>query len=236
MIRFIIVEDEIAHRKSIKEMITSTMMQNKEDFDIKEFNDCTQELFKFIDNNYYENIYILDFELPLGNALDIARRIRNEDWTSQIIVFSSHSNLALETFKQRLQILDFIGKFTEGKPKFIDALNLAINITNKGKMYKFTSNYVDYSIPYEKILYFTRKDRKVSIITDTEEHYQYKSIKEISEILPKYFVTSSKGIILNMKRVKELDWTDNSVVFDNNQKEYIISKTHRSDLKSYATK
>ena len=110
MINFVIVEDNEYHRKGLKKSVNKYMMANDMEYDILEFSDYTSELDKVIETVEQNHIYILDYEMPSGDALDISRKIREEDWTSPIIINSVHGKLAFETFKQRLQILDFLDK------------------------------------------------------------------------------------------------------------------------------
>ena len=63
--------------------------------------------------HYGDGFYLLDqtySERNVIRALDLAREIRTYDWWSPIIILTAHGGMAFESFKQRLQILDFISK------------------------------------------------------------------------------------------------------------------------------
>ena len=112
MINFVVVDDNSLQRKRICNTIMSKMMDNKIEFRIYEFADYNDKLLKYISNDNENTVYILDLELPSGDGIDIARYIRttNNNWTSPIIIITVHTSLYYESYKQRLQILDFIGK------------------------------------------------------------------------------------------------------------------------------
>ena len=112
MINFVIVDDNNMHRKKVSSIIMTIMMNNKVSFEIQEFGDFNSTLLNYFKNPKPNSIYILDLELPSGDGIDIARKIRDEynDWTSPIIILTAHTSLYFQVYKQRLQILDFIGK------------------------------------------------------------------------------------------------------------------------------
>ena len=112
LVNFVVIEDNAIHRKNNIKLITNYMMSNKLQFDIFEYEDYSKDLLNDISSFNDNSVYIIDLELPSGDGLDIARYIRNElnNWTSPIIIITAHVSLYYDVYKQRLQILDFIGK------------------------------------------------------------------------------------------------------------------------------
>lgn len=110
MINFVIVDDNNMHRKKVSSIIMTIMMNNKVSFEIQEFGDFNSTLLNYFKNPKPNSIYILDLELPSGDGIDIARKIRDEynDWTSPIIILTAHTSLYFQVYKQRLQILDLL--------------------------------------------------------------------------------------------------------------------------------
>jgi len=233
MINFVIVEDNKQHRERIFKTIVTYMMNNTNEFKIREFKDYDKSLIKYIKTHRYFNVYILDFELPSATAIDIAKEIREKDWESPIIILTAYTSLALDTFKQRLQILDFVGKQIESEKNIKELIGLCLKILKKEKTYHYRYYNVDHNIPINSILYAIRDGRRVSIITDDKIYYQNISIAKLKSLLTRDFIYCSKGIIINMKRVKELNWKENSVIFDNKLKKNILSKTRKKELEEY---
>lgn len=235
MINFVMVEDNSKHLARVEKLIISNMMSNKLEFNIKKFRDYNEELLNFIENKMNDCIYILDLELPSGDGIDIARKIRYEqnDWSSPIIIFTAHSSLALDAFKMRLQILDYVNKQFDSEKNLNELFDICINMICKDYSYRYTYNNVEYVIPYNKILYVFRDGRKTRIVTDEEDYFQNISISDIKGVLPSFFVISCKGILINMKRVKNIDWTNLKVTFDNNRSEYIVSIKRKKEIESY---
>lgn len=235
MINFVIVEDNKNHKKKVKDLIISFMMKNKLEFNLTEYDDFSKELITHIKNRKDDTIYILDLELPHGDGIDIARSIRYtyNDWRSPIIICTAHTSLAYEVYKQRLQILDFIGKCFNVEKNILEALEICIKMLNKYSFYRYTYHNVDYCICYDDIIYIQRDGRKTIIATKDKKYYQNISINEIKKMLPSNFIVSTKGTLINMKNVKCIDWNDMLVYFNCGIKEYLVSSSHKKEIISY---
>lgn len=235
MINFVVVDDNDVHRKNVTKIIMTRMMNNKIDFNIEEFTDYSKDLIKFISKNKLDTVYILDLELKNGDGIDIARMIRNDynNWISPIIIITAHTSLYYEVYKQRLQILDFIGKCENIKKNLSENIDICLKMLNKDKVYRYTYKNVDYTIPLCEINYIQRDGRKTKIVTIDKEYYQNISINEIKNSLPSYFIISSKGILINMRNVCKIDWSTCKAYFKNKTNAYIVSKSHKKELDNY---
>lgn len=232
MINFVIVEDNQAHRKNAEKLIVKYMMKNKYEFKIFSFEKETKELHKIINDNENNNVYILDFELPNTNALDLSREIRKNDWRSPIIILTAYGGMAFESFRQRLQILDFISKQYKAEENLKESLDVCMRQFEISKSLKINYNYTDYNIPFDKILYIYRDtaERKIFIVTKNSQYKIRMSMKQIKELLPKEFQFSHKACIINTSLVEAYDWKNYEVIFNNGKKTNLISKTHKKEL------
>lgn len=235
MIKFIVVEDNKFHQKKVEKLIVSFMMKNDFEFEIKTFDQDCEDLNRLIKENEDNHIYILDFELPNSNAIDIARVIREDDWTSPIIIFTAHGGMAFETFKQRLQILDFINKQFDSDKYLIEAFEICMKQLKVMKSFKFKTSGIDYNIPYKKILYFERDSisRKVTLVTENATYEMYKTIKDIKKQLDKNFLITHRACIVNMNRVITISWKDKLIYFDDESSTDLLSKTHKKEIDAY---
>lgn len=235
MIKFVLVEDNALYRKYTSNIIMTNMMKNKIEFDIVEFDDCSKKLFDFIENNSDDCVFILDLELPSGSGIDAARELRNmnNNWTCPIIILTAYTNEYYDVYKQRLQILDFIGKDEDVSKYLSENIDICLRMLNKDSSYRFTYKNIDYSVPLSKIDYIQRDGRRTKIVTKERDYYQNLSINIIKDSFPSYFVVSCKGIIINTKNIKKIDWTNCMVYFNDGISGYFVSKSHRKDIRDH---
>jgi DNA-binding LytR/AlgR family response regulator len=235
MINFIIVDDNELQRKASERAIVKKMMSNKIEFTITKFEDYNDKLTRQMSDKSFDKVYILDIELPTLDGIQIAREIRHKynDWTSPIIILTVHTSLYYEVYKQRLQILDFISKTDNVDCLLSENIDICLKMMNKDKVYRYTYKSVDYNINFNHIDYIQRDGRKIKIVTTNGDYYQNISINKIKEMLPNYFLLSAKGIIINLKNVKKIDWQKFNVVFNDEINGYLVSKSHRKEIETY---
>ncbi len=235
MVNYVIVDDNKSFRKKISDLVLSFMMKNKVDFKIIEFPDFNKDLEDYIKKDTNDTIYILDLELPNGDGIEIARLIRNKynNWISPIIIITVHTSLYFEVYKQRLQVLDFIGKCDDIDKSLEENINICFKMLIKEKSYRYTYKSINYNIKLSTINYIQREGRKVKIVTERDNYYQNISINEIRKNFPSYFVLSAKGIIINLKNVNKIDWNDLKVYFKDGTEGYLVTKSHRKEIEEY---
>lgn len=217
MINFVLIEDNESHIKKVANLINHYMMKNKREYVIHTFKDYDEKVSKLIKDDDKYKIYILDFELPSATAIEVAREIRQHDWTSAIIVNSAYSSLAYETFKQRLQILDFVSKQIECEKNLIELFDICLDRFDIMDPIKLKIGHTEIRIFPNKILYFYRKDRKTFVVIDQEEYKISLSLSDLQSELNNSFVQTHKSCFINPKRIYKIDWKDKYVVFDNNK-------------------
>lgn len=232
MINFVVLEDNPHHRKKTKDIIFNYMMKNKYEFDILFFERETATFIELVENHDSNYIYILDFELPNTTAIDVARRIRKKDWTSPIIVFTVNGGMAFDTFKQRLQILDFVNKQFEAEKNLHELFDICLRQLDIRENFKYKIGKVDYSIAFDKILYIYKDtvERKSVIVTDKNEYKISLNLIKVKELLNSDFIFTHKACIVNSKRVDAYVWSEGKVIFDNGKEAPFLSKTHKKEL------
>lgn len=235
MITFVVLEDNALHSKRTKDIIVNYMMKNKYEFDILFFEKETKELNDLIEKNESNYIYILDFELPNTTAIDVARKIRKNDWVSPIIIFTVNGGMAYETFKQRLQILDFVSKQFEAEKNLTELFDICLKQLKVRNNFKYKIGKVDYSIDYNKILYIYKDTnlRKSVIVTESHEYKVPLNLVNVKELLNEDFIFTHKACIVNMKRVNAFVWNEGKIVFDNGMEALFLSKTHKKELSNF---
>lgn len=235
MIRFIVVDDNSLHLRKTHDLIMKNMMKNQLDFSVDTYENVTDDLLDMIKNDDEHHVYVLDFELPNTSAIDLAKIIRKTDWKSPIIINTIYSSFTLHSFKQRLQLLDFINKNDDYEKNLMELINICLEQCDLSKSLKFRKSGIDYNIPFKSILYIYREtvSRKIFIITNNHSYDLYSSLKEIRSMLSKDFIFTHKACIVNMKRVETIDWINRIITFDNGETTDLLSSTHKAGVIQY---
>lgn len=219
MIDFIVCEDNNIFLNKNIETINKIMFSNNIEYKIYTFNDYNEELKKIIENNDNNKIYILDIELENFSGIDIARKIRKNDWNSLIIFSTAHFELFPHVFSDKLMIFDYISKFDDYEVKLTDSLQKCINIFNKERTINIKSNYETHNVKLNSIMYITfdKYKRKTLIKTDLKEIYTNDSITSIESKLDNNFKRISRGYIININMIKRINYNDKIIEFNNGE-------------------
>jgi two-component system LytT family response regulator len=235
MINFILYEDKKKWQEYYKKIILNIIGPKKDKYKILIIDKYTKDIDEKINSLVGKKIFLLDLEVPGKLGLDFAREIRNNgDWLSPIIIITSHESFKKEGFTSKILMLDFIIKDKDIAENLTDALNIALKINTSIDSFKFTYNNEYYQIPYDNILFFEKdlNNNYTLIITESETYKIKESIKRINEILEDtaYFYKTHRSCIVNLKKVKKVNFNENFIYFTNN-KTNLLSRDRKKGLK-----
>ena len=173
-----------------------------------------------IDNIKEENLYdliFLDIELGKINGVEVGHIIRKqmEDYVTKIIYISSKDIYDRQLFD--VQPLHFLKKPIDSK-KVFDDIQLAMKISEKeNRNFEFKSFRNTIKVPYRDILYFESRGREVFLMGTKNNYTFYGNIKDLEEVLPKFFIHPNRSYFVNYEFVtcfkfEELIMTDGSVI------------------------
>lgn len=236
MLRFIVCEDNKEFLNRIGNIITKVMMPYNFEYKINKFTQYNKEVEEIISKKEEIKVYILDIEMPEVSGLEIASKIRENDLESIVIFITSHPEYKNDIFYSRLLALDYISKVKFWEERMEDTINYTIKMLNKKDVLIFKYNYNSYRIPFDSILYIEKMSDDRKCVIYTEDDKKFEIVATISSLLDKLnpnFVRSHKSCIINLDKVKEINYIENMVTFNNGVSAYLISNRNRKKLKEY---
>lgn len=236
MMRFIIFEDNKEFRERISTIINKVMMPYNFEYKINKYREYNKEVEKVITDKKDLKIYILDVELPEISGLEIASGIRNVDLDSIIIFLTSHRECQNDIFYSRLQAIDYINKNSLWPDRFENTLKYSIKNINRRRILSYEFNYSSYRLPINNILYVEKiqDDQKCEITMDDGSKYLIKtSIKSLNEKLGPSFYQSHKSCLVNVEKIRRINYPENIITFHNGESVYLLSNRNKKGLREY---
>lgn len=183
-----------------------------------------EQLCEFLRQGGRLDILFLDIQLLELSGIAVGEFIRNEmeDRGMQIIYISGEASYAQRLFKT--QPMDFLVKPITRR-QIDDSIELAVKLLGKrAAKFEFQNGKSHLFVPYDDILYFECKARKIKVAARKSEHEFYGSMKELEKNLPRGFLPIHQSYIINKGRVarytyETVEMEDGTVL--------TISKTHR---------
>ena len=236
MVRFIICEDNKEFLMKIHNILTKVMMPYNFEYKISEFTEYNKDVHEIINKEGEQKVYILDIELGEISGLEIASEIRENDLESIILFVTNHIECKNDIFYSRLLALDYIPKDKLWPSRFEETMNYIIKTINKKGVLIYNFNRNSYRIPYDNILYIEKVQDVPKCIIRTENGEEFEtsmSIIELSEKLGHSFFQCHKSCIVNIEKIKRINYTENTITFLNNETVYLLSNRKKKELREY---
>ncbi len=232
---FVICDDEKVFRSNIRRVIDKVLMNQEYDYEVIEFSKFDPSFKKKIQESTHK-IYILDIEIKDSiSGIDIARKIRENDWESIIIFVTSHNELGYQALKARIMLLDFISKYDDFENNLESILRKALSLINSKKTIKFDSEGTSYIIHLSDILYIEKDtvDRKCIIKTTYNEIVVNKTLNYMIQNLDDRFYLSHRSCLINTDKIRKIDWKNSVIYFESGISTTLLSRDRKKGLKKY---
>ena len=232
---FVICDDEKVFRSNIRRVIDKVLMNQEYDYDVIEFSKFDPSFKKKIQESTHK-IYILDIEIKDSiSGIDIARKIRENDWESIIIFVTSHNELGYQALKARIMLLDFISKYDDFENNLESILRKSLSLINSKKTIKFDSEGTSYIIHLSDILYIEKDtvDRKCIIKTTYNEILVNKTLNYMIQNLDDRFYLSHRSCLINTDKIRKIDWKNSVIYFESGISTSLLSRDRKKGLKKY---
>lgn len=228
MINFIVCDDDKEITEIEKAIITKVMMKNNMEYKIHVFNSYDNSFNRITKLELENKIYILDIEVGKKSGLEVASRIRDEDWYSVLIILTSHYELEVLAYKSRILILDFISKFDLYQEKIEDTIRLCVKNKLENKKLRVRYKGKIEQIDYNRILYITYDSsiRKIKVYTKTQEYETYQTLKEMQKHLKGNFEYAHRACIVNINNIKTIDVKNRIITFVDGSKTDLVSRNY----------
>ena len=236
MLRFIVCEDNKDFLSRLCNVVNKVMMPYNFEYKISKFTNYNKEVEKIIKKKYEQKVYILDIELGDVSGLEIASEIRENDLESIIIFVTSHNECKNDIFHSRLLAIDYIPKDRLWIDRLESTLQYTIKKVNRRRVLAFEYNYNSYRIPFNDILYIEKIQDNQKCLINTEDGSQFEimaTITELSRKLGPNFFQSHKSCIINIEKIKRINYADNTITFINNDCVYLLSNRKKKELREY---
>ena len=236
MLRFIVCEDNKDFLGRLCNTINKVMMPYNFEYKISKFTYYDKEVEEIIKRKNEQKVYILDIELGEVSGLEIASEIRERDLESIIIFITSHPECKNDIFYSRLLALDYIAKDRLWSDRFENTLEYTIKAINRRRILTFEFNHNSYRVPFDDILYIEKVQDNQKCIINTENNNQYEINTTITDLINKLgpsFFQSHKSGIINIEKIKKINYADNTITFLNNKCVYLLSNRKKKELREY---
>lgn len=95
----------------------------------------------------------------------------------------------------------------------------------------FQINSTSYAVPCTQILFFESSGKKIVLRTISQEFEFYDSMGKIEQVLPDYFMRIHKSYIVNLNKIRKIDYSSKEVLLEDDMFVY-VSRSYKSKLQN----
>lgn len=218
-----IIEDEESFAQDLTEKIKNWFQAHHQEAIVKWYSSSHPVFFT---NSYLTtDVYFLDISLKEENGVDIAKKLRTNNYKGHIIFLTGFQEYVFEGYSVRA--LDYLLKPIDPVKLDRDLKLITEELSDQNYMVRTRSEM--YKIPYKEILYISSNNHSIEIVTEKEKFRQMISLREVLAHLPAYFLQCHRTIIVNMKAVISL--TDNWIILSGKE-ELPVGKKYLEQIRS----
>lgn len=243
MIPIYICEDNPKINAFIKETIEKYCLINELDFEIIL---ATKDPFSVISNakeKLQRSVYFLDVDLQNDkmNGFDLGKELRKIDTRGFLIYVTTHDEMLTETFKHRLEAMDYIVKDNQDRieeriQQCLDSIQDRVQHEEKEEQQYFSVKIFSklMHIPTDEIVFFETSSKKHVICLHTNDQLlEFQgNLQEINNQLGETFSRVHRSYLVNLEKVKTFDAKENRVIMTNGD-ECFISRDKKKFLRKY---
>ncbi len=193
-----IIENEPAYTKQLLHDLNKWKMITDSELKIASY--LSGE--KFLESNTSEgyHIFFLDIKLDKLSGLDLAKILRKQHYSGEIVFLTSFYEYVLEGY--HVHALNYLLKPVSPE-EIYSCMNYIFNKFT-GKQYKYSYKGMKINIPYHDIIYFNSRLHNIEITTVTRQYTEVKKFALLKQELPTQFLQCHRGLIINTDHILQL--------------------------------
>lgn len=227
MISVFLCDDETFWLEQLQESILNYKIKSDWEIKIEYQSTSPMELLKYLEDHIPSNgIYFLDIDFKTAlNGMQLAEKIRNLDAYASIVFVTTHDEMVMETFRLKLEVLDYIIK--DQKPLQAQVHLCLKHIEQKYlKLSSQTPDFITirvagsiYTISSSEIVYIEsiKNTHKVRIHLHSSIYDFSGSLASLLHKLGNDFFQCHKMYVVNMKHIRKLCSDGHQVILDNKE-------------------
>ncbi|GCF95670.1 DNA-binding response regulator [Enterococcus florum] len=246
MVAIYICEDNLIFQQEVKRTIENYLMIQAYNMHVALATADPQALLEEIHEGNERSIYFLDVDLKHEsmNGFDLGKQIRQLDTRGFIIFITDHSELLAETFKFRLEAMDYIikGDLENIQKRVCECLDSAkdrLDAEQKEtrRYLPIKSNNERFYIPIEDIYFIETSphQHKVALYAEDQQIEFFGILNKLEDELGESFIRVHRSYLVNSKKITRIDFKARMIHFED-ELSCPFTRSMKNELKTLEAK
>lgn len=196
-----IVDDDAKQRAYLTEIVNTWAKKNRHLLTLKQYAKANPFLFDYAEEKNFD-ILLLDIEMPGISGIELAKTVRCENATVQIIFITGFPDFIAEGYE--VSALHYLMK-PVSPDKLSNVLDKAVsNLAKSEKTLCVTHDRSTDFLPLSRILYIEAQKQYVLIHTDKETYRMKATLAETEKQLDEFFYKCQRSYLVNLRHVARI--------------------------------
>ena len=208
-LKIAICDDEANQIEYLTDVVTTWAKKNRHAVEIKPYSAAKSLFFDYCEEKDFD-ILLLDIEMPGMSGVELAKAVRKENATVQIVFITGYYEYFSDGFD--VSALHYLIKPADER-KLMPVLDRAVsNLTYRQRSVLLTSPEGDRKVSLADIEYVESENVHVAVHTVSGVYRSRISLAKFAEQLDETFIKVHRSYIVNLKYVKKITRTDITMV------------------------
>ena len=200
VLKIAILDDDKIDSQYLFDYLTNWALKNEMVIKIDTYNSSENFIFHYVDNKEYD-LLLLDIEMKQINGIELAKMIRKDNHTVQIIFITGYSDYLSDGYD--VEALHYLLKPVD-EVKLDTVLKRAVDKINQaGRCLYLKVQGEMLQIPLYEIRYIDVVSNYITI-HGTKDITVKKTLKEIETMLDHTFYKASRSLIVNLNEIRKV--------------------------------
>ena len=239
-----ILEDQLLQAVILKKIINKIIIKHQYSHENVHIFSKGKDLLNHIHQSSGINIYFLDVQIKndIQAGFETAKEIRKVDKIGFIVFVTTHSELAVTSYKYMVSALTFVEKSLNANEFYTTIENCLITYNNEKEAkipdytFHFKNKCLEVRLPYSDIYYFrTTYDHRLELVAKTQIREFYGELKQL-ENSEKKLTRIHQSYLVNLDNVVELNKRTKELILVNNDRLSISRKYYKVVAETFKEK
>ena len=208
-----ICDDEQTERQYLSSLVKKWALRKKHTAEVSVFKNAEAFLFRYAEEKDYD-ILLLDIEMGDLNGVGLAKKIRTDNGTVQILFITAYPDFIAEGYE--VSALHYLMKPVDENKLFEILDRAAVNLRKTERYEVFNIDGEAVRIPVDSVVSVEAFSHCVVITTTKEQYRLNETISKMEKLLGDGFIRCHRSYLVSIKYMKKITKTD--VVLDSDVK------------------
>lgn len=205
-----VCDDDARQREYVQEIVDAWAKKNDHRTDVRQYGGTSPFLFDYAEEKDFD-ILLLDIEMPQINGIELARMVRKDNGSVQIVFITGFADYIFEGYE--VSALHYLMKPVRQDKLFEVLDRAAANLQKTEQVILLPVDGETLRLPVSHIQYVEAFSHSVAIVTESETIQVKMSISEMEKMLGEGFVRCHRSYLVGLKYIARLSKTE--VILDN---------------------